>query len=205
MRQKQDIRLAARLVKGDAGAFNVFFDTYFPRIYRFALVRVQGDHDLAEETAQAVLCQALSGMDTYRGEAPMFSWLCTFARHELYRQLKARGRAQGDVPLSEENPAVRAALESLLAAVGDSPDTLTEKAQIRRLVQVAMDHLPSLYADVLERKYVHGEPVRVIARIIGKSEKAVESTLTRARNAFRDCFVTLIEEETHGPRGDFAA
>lgn len=204
MKQEADIRLANRLLKGDLKSFDAFFNSYFPRIYRFALARMDQDHDLAEETAQIVLCQAISKMATYRGEAPLFSWLCTFARYEITRQCKARVRAQGDVTLTEDNPAVRAALESLLAETGNDPRVLAHRDQVQRLVKVALDHLPAIYADTLERKYVHGDAVREIARRLGKSEKATESTLTRARAAFRDAFATLIGEELHRGQGGFA-
>lgn len=195
MRKNADKELAKRLLNGDERSFDAFFSDYFPRVYRFALVRLDGDHDLAEETAQLVLCQALSKLGTYRGEAPLFSWLCTFARHEISAQRKARGRAQGDTPLVEDDPVIRAALESLLSNASDDPDIAVYQAELGRLVQVALDHLPSLYADSLECKYVHGLSVRDIARRIGKSDKATESILTRARSAFRECFRTLIDEE----------
>lgn len=204
MQQKADKKLAARLIQGDAKSFDAFFNSYFPRIYRFALVRLNHDHDLAEETAQVVLCQALSKMSTYRGEAPLFSWLCTFARYEMSKQRKASVRAQGDVELSEDNSMVRAALESLLAESGSDPQAIAHQAQMHRLIGVAMDHLPALYADALEHKYVYGESVRDMATSFGKSEKAMESTLTRARVAFRDAFTTLVDEAFHSGQSGFA-
>ncbi|MBT8061396.1 MAG: RNA polymerase sigma factor [Gammaproteobacteria bacterium] len=195
MPQHADKKLAARLLKGDRASFDLFFNNYFPRIYRFALVRLGYDHDLAEETAQTVLCQALSKMSTFRGEAPLFSWLCTFTRYEISRQVKARGRAQGDTELREEDPSVRAALESLLCTTRNDPDVAAYQQELSRLVLVTLDYLPSLYADALERKYVHGDSVRAIASRIGKSEKATESILTRARAAFREAFESLVAEE----------
>ena len=199
MQENTDKKLALRLMQGDKNSFDVFFNSYFPRIYRFALVRLDHDHDLAEETAQIVLCQAISKMSTYRGEAPLFSWLCTFSRYEISKQRKARVRAQGETPLTEDDPAVRAALESLLSTTSNDPDVATYQAELSRLVCVALDHLPSLYADTLECKYVHGYSVRDIASRIGKSEKATESILTRARTAFRDCFESLVHEKQHNP------
>ena len=205
MRENADKKLAERLLKGDRRSFDVFFNTYFPRLFRFALVRLDNDHDLADETAQVVLCQAISKMDTYRGEAPLFSWLCTFCRFEVSKQRKARSRAQGDKPLVEDDPSVRAALDSLLAESRRDPDAEVYQSEIRRLVAVAMDHLPSAYADVLEFKYVRELSVDDIARQIGKSSKATESLLTRARSAFRDCFRTLIEEEQSGRDDELSA
>jgi RNA polymerase sigma-70 factor (ECF subfamily) len=195
MQKHADLRMVSRLLRGDQATFDAFFAGYYPRLYRFALVRLDNDHDLADETAQTVICQALSAMHSYRGEAALFSWLCTFCRHEISKQLKARKRAQGDVPLREDDPAVRAALESLLSTGSTDPDRLVYRTEIARLVKVTLDSLPSLYANVLESMYVHELPVRDIARRIDRSPKATESILTRARAAFRDAFRTLIDEE----------
>jgi RNA polymerase sigma-70 factor (ECF subfamily) len=199
MQQSADKKLAERLLNGDNQAFDVFFNTYFPRIYRFALLRLNHDHNLAEDTAQIVLCQAISKMSTYRGEAPLFSWLCTFCRFEISKQRKARGRAQGEATLTEDDPLVRSALDSLLSATGNDPDVVAYRVELSRLVSVALDHLPALYADALECKYVHGYSVRDIASRIGKSEKATESILTRAKVAFRECFASLNHGEQPNP------
>ena len=190
-----DKKLARRILEGDQQSFDVFFNTYYPRLFRFALARLDNDRDLADETAQLVLCQALSRLDSYRGEAPLFSWLCTFCRFEVSKQRKARQRAQGDTELTEDDPAVMAALDSLLAASGSDPDISVYQAEVRRLVKVAMDYLPSLYADALEAKYVNELSVNEIAALIGKSPKATESILTRAREAFRESFKSLLNTE----------
>lgn len=194
MSENPDLKLAQRLMAGDARSFDVFFESYFPRLFRFSVARLDGDEDLAEETAQVVLCQALSKMRTYRGEAPLFSWLCTFCRHEISRQRKARQRAQGERTLAEDDPVVKAALESLPAESSGEPDVALYEYELRRLVKVALDYLPSLYADVLEAKYVHDLSVVEIADRLGKSPKATESILTRARSAFRDSFRVLCRQ-----------
>ena len=38
----EDRELARAMLEGDERAFTRFFDTYFPRVYRFALPRVNG-------------------------------------------------------------------------------------------------------------------------------------------------------------------
>jgi RNA polymerase sigma-70 factor (ECF subfamily) len=195
MVEHADKKLVARLLKGDRRSFDAFFNSYFLRMYRFALVRMDYDHDLAEETAQEVLCQAISKMATYRGEASLYAWMCTFCRHEISKQRKASKRALGDTALREDDPEIQAALESLLSATSYNPDVALYQTEVSRLVKVALDNVPALYADTLESKYVHGMSVRDIAKRIGRSSKAVESILSRARGAFRDSFGTLIHEE----------
>lgn len=196
MRLSADQKLANRVLEGDQRSFDAFFRQYYPRLYRFALVRLDRDQDLADETAQLVLCQALDKLHTYRGEAPLFAWLCTFCRYEIHKQRKARNRAQGDVELTEDDPSVSAALDSLLAASASDPDVETYQLEVGRLVQVAMDQLPTLYADVLEAKYVKDLSVEEIAGQLDKSTKATESILTRARKAFREAFKTLTDMDS---------
>jgi RNA polymerase sigma-70 factor (ECF subfamily) len=48
-----------------------------------------------------------------------------------------------------------------------------------------LDFLPAHYGDALELKYVDGLTVAELAAHLGRTEKATESLLTRARDAFR--------------------
>ena len=71
-----DQTLAARALRGDERAFNELFETYFPRLFRFALRRV-ADEDIAEELVQSTLIKAMRSLASWRGEASLFTWLCT--------------------------------------------------------------------------------------------------------------------------------
>lgn len=189
-RPGEDKQLVQRILGGDRAAFRLFFDDHFPRLFRFALVRVDRNEDLAEEVAQATLCQAMQKLATYRGEAPLFSWLCTFCRHELYR----RGRKRREVEGLEDTPELQAAIESLEAGEDSDPEACLQRTEVANLVQTTLDRLPTKYGNVLEWKYLKDESVDRIAGRLGVGAKAAESTLTRARGAFRDAFATLTRE-----------
>jgi len=79
----KDRVLIKRMRAGDEEAFEQFFETYFQPVYRFALARVGQEMELAEEIAQATICKALEKLGTYRGEAALFSWLCSICRFEI--------------------------------------------------------------------------------------------------------------------------
>jgi len=178
------------MLAGDERAFEEFFEGHFPGLYRFAMTRLSHNEDAAEEVAQATICKAITKLGTYRGEAALFTWLCTFCRHEIsayYRRNKMRIR---HVDLIEDTPEVRAALESASGML-QGPEAAFDRAEIGRLVQVALDQLPSHYGNALEWKYLEGLTVKEIARRLRLSPKAAESLLTRAREAFRDGFSAL--------------
>jgi RNA polymerase sigma-70 factor (ECF subfamily) len=179
-----------RILDGDEQAFEVFFGEYFSRLYRFAMARLEGNEDTAEEVVQATLCKVIDKLVTYRGEAALFSWLCTICRHEISSYYRRQNRQAREVDLIEEIPEVRAALESLAVAENDLEHDLHRK-EIARLVQVTLDYLPARYGNALEWKYIEGLSVKEIASRLRVSAKAAESLLTRARQAFRDGFSEL--------------
>ena len=187
----RDLELARRMLQGDEASFNEFFDGYFPVLYRFAMARMNRDADGAEEVVQTVLGKAISKLGTYRGEASLLTWLCTFCRHEISAHFERAGREGRTAHLSEEIPEVAAALESLSSLAGDGPEEALRRQEIMRLVHVTLDRLPVRYADALEWKYIEGLSVVEIAERLGSTAKAAESMLTRARAAFRDGFHTL--------------
>jgi RNA polymerase sigma-70 factor (ECF subfamily) len=187
------------MIRGEESAFQEFFADYFPGLYRFALARAGQDEDAAEEIVQAALCKAVARIESYRGEAALFTWLCTFCRHEISAYYQRRRREPPRRDLVEEAPEVRAALESLAGtADAGSPEAALRRQQEAHRVQVALDHLPPRYADALEWKYIEGVSVKEIAVRLGASAKAAESLLTRARDAFRDCFAALGEGALDG-------
>jgi RNA polymerase sigma-70 factor (ECF subfamily) len=178
------------MLAGEEAAFASFFDAVYPALYRFALARLAGDADAAGDVAQMTICKAIAKLHTYRGEAALLTWVCVFCRREIYaRHRQQAGRVH--VPFAEDEPEVRAALESLRHAADDDPGASLDRRSLAAFVQRVLDHLPAHYADALEWKYIDDLPVQAIATRLGLGAKAAESLLTRARAAFRDAFATL--------------
>lgn len=179
-----DRALVRRMLRGEEHAFDEFFDGHFPGLFRFALARLGGNEDAAEEVAQATLCKAIPKLATFRGESALFTWLCTFCRHEIHARLRGR-RLDSIDELSES------ALGRIATSPDESPADELERKEMGHLVHVALDRLPSHYGSALEWKYLEGLSVIEIAERLTVSPKAAESTLTRARDAFREVFRSL--------------
>jgi RNA polymerase sigma-70 factor (ECF subfamily) len=186
-----DRDLVGRMLAGDEVAFRQFFDSHFPALFRFAMTRLGHDEDAAEEVAQTTLCKVLRKLHTYRGEASLLTWACTFCRWEISAWQAQRGRRGAAVELIEEAPEVRAALESLAAIGEPGPRERLLRQEVGDLVRLTLDQLPSRYGSALEWKYVDGLSVKEIADRLDLGPKAAESLLTRARQAFRDAFGAL--------------
>jgi RNA polymerase sigma-70 factor (ECF subfamily) len=195
-----DMALARRLLAGDEPAFEEFFAACFPPLYRFAMARLGGNEDAAEDIVQRVLIRSLDRLHTYRGEAALLTWVCTLCRHEISGWRARAGRAR-DISLSDDRPEMRAYLDVLAAVDVGDPEAALSRRELSGLVQLTLDHLPARYGDVLEWKYIEELSVGEIAGRLGVGYKAAESLLTRARAAFRDGFSFITGEgpERLGP------
>jgi RNA polymerase sigma-70 factor (ECF subfamily) len=197
----RDRALVKKLLKGDEEAFSAFFERHFSGLYRFALSRLR-DAEAAEEVAQATLCKAVRALATYRGEASLFAWLCTFCRHEIHAHLKAAERRPEPIGFVDDLPEIRAVLESAGVDMPlGSPEMDLRRKELARWVQTALDHLPPHYGQALEWKYLEELPVKEIARRLDLAPKAAESLLGRARAAFRESFDLLRTPELLPKKG----
>ena len=171
--------LKRALLAGEPAALRAFHDACMRPLYSFCYHRLGRDHHSAEEVVQETLLLALERIAQFEPERGcLHTWLAYLARNSIRRANEHRRRFvkidSGRVPASPE-------LE----------DAGVETAA---LVGVALERLPARYRTVLERKYVRGESVHAIAAAEATSEKAVESLLGRAREAFRRVFTGLTSQ-----------
>jgi RNA polymerase sigma-70 factor (ECF subfamily) len=181
---QDDRHLVRRMLAGDDQAFGEFCARYLSRLYRFALHRLRGNEDLALEMVQATTCIALAHLGSYRGEAPLVSWLFSICRHEIHRHFRRLPRRPIGVGLLTELDQNSA--QQSLRAESPTPEEALQIREREALVHEILDRLPGRYGDALEWKYIEGLSVREIAVRLEVSPKAAESLLTRARVAFRD-------------------
>jgi RNA polymerase sigma-70 factor (ECF subfamily) len=186
-----DAQLIAAMLAGDERAFRAFFDAYFPRVYRFALLRLAGDDDLAKEVVQATLVKAMRHLAGYRQEAALFSWLCQICRRQIVDQVRAREREAKHVVLLDGSAAARAILELVEAPAADEPQHIYDTAESRQLVHSVLAALPGRYGQILELKYIDGRTVEEIGATLGIGQTAAQSMLARARPAFRTALEAL--------------
>ncbi len=188
-----DRAVVRRILNGDQAAFRQVFDSYFPRLYRFALARLDGDHDAAAEVVQQAFCNAVEALERYRGEAALYTWFCGICRNALIDYCRRTRRTSHVHAPLEDDAGVRGILELLTAPASTHPDVAAWRRDVGRLVEATVDALPDHYATVLEWKYVDELPVAEIADRLGVGLKAAESLLTRARAAFREAIRSVAE------------
>jgi RNA polymerase sigma-70 factor (ECF subfamily) len=124
--------------------------------------------------------------------------LCTICRNEINDYVARVARERKHVVLTEDLPDVRAAVDALAAPESDEPESNFRRLETTRLIQVALDQLPTHYGDALEWKYVYGYSVEEIATKLGLGFEAAQSLLARAKRAFQDVYGTLTRDLVSG-------
>jgi len=192
-RRADERSLVEALLDGDEGAYDRLFAEYFPGVFRFALSRLGRDEELAQEMVQSTLVTAFERLETFRGEAQLMSWLCGICLNLIRDHRRRQGRRGGTVELdaSVEEGGSPLLLEGLVDE-REGPGDALERRQRAAQVHETLDLLSEAHARALQWKYIEGLPVREIAQRLAVGEKAAESLLTRARDAFRRRYQRLM-------------
>lgn len=180
----RDRALARRMQRGDARAVAEFCATFLPRVYRFALHRVDEPAD-AEDVVQIVITNAARHIGSYRGEASLLAWLLAICRRELFRHGAAEQR-RGVLISSDEEDVFGALAARLAAPAADEPHAAAERLELSAWVRERLDELPDHHAMALELKYVEGLSSQEIGSRLAISDAAAQSLLARARRSFKE-------------------
>lgn len=172
-----DAALALQIAGGNAGALEQMMRTHNRRLFRVARSILQDDAD-AEDALQEGYIRAYRNMASFRGEASLSTWL---TRIIVNQALEGR-RRRSHIPQSEGD------IEELAGAMesGETPESLTMRAQLRRLIEASIDGLPETYRTVFILRAVEGSSVEETAASLGISEANVKTRFLRARALLRD-------------------
>jgi len=168
-----------------SNALEHMYREYRERLYHFVLLRVNGDAHIAEDVVQEAFAAALLAFARFRANSSPYTWLCSIAQHKIADHYRRQP------PASNESVNLDLLAESLGEdeSYGSSIERWLDAKDDRDAVRRALDELPPDHRNVLRYKYFDGLSVAEIGLEIGRSPKAVEGLLARARRAL---YATLV-------------
>ncbi len=95
-----DEDLVAGVLAGSREHFDRLYETYFERVYRFALKRLD-DPEEAEEVTRAVFVAVCNALPNRAGEPGLAEWILGITRNEVNRRLCLRRRLSPERPSNE--------------------------------------------------------------------------------------------------------
>jgi len=172
-----DSELVAQILSGSREHFELLYEAYFPRVYRFALKRLR-DAAEAEDVAQEVFFTVFNVLGSYQGTAPLLIWVFGITRNTVNRRFRRKR-----VPIeSLDAPEAR-------EVAGGSPavDRALDARRMLRLCEKAIERdLTPLQRRIFHLKHLRRQSIRTIARALGKSEDAIKANLYRMRMALAE-------------------
>ena len=177
---KPDSELLRLMRCGSHAAMEEVYRRYLPSVWRYVYSRVDGDRYAAEDVVSETFLAAVNSLKRLDPDSgPIYSWLIGIVRHKLqdWRRLRRRMSGSSETDCGSVSPVDSA-----------NPQDHLEAAERRRRVADAMATLSDDDRIVLEWKYIEELTVRQIADRTGRTEKAIENVLYRARKAFRMAF-----------------
>ncbi len=165
-----ETRLRAAVLAGDEAAWRAWYDACADRIERYVRWRCGGVNDLAGDVLQETWLVAVRKIADFDPQAGSFrQWLRGIAGNTVRNHLRNHRLAASRK-------------QSLNGDEAASVPTDDEKAY---RMAAALAELSPPHERVLRAKYLDGRSMCQLAAASGKSVKAIESLLSRARAAFR--------------------
>lgn len=167
--------LVAKILQGNKKAVNQFYRKYQRPLFSFVRKRVKSNQD-TEDIVQETLVSALNSLPNFKFKSSLFSWLCAIARHEtvdFYRKQKIKTILFSKMPFLEE-----------VADQALGPEGKQLRRELQQEIKTVLKQLSEGYFKILRLKYIDGLSMKVIAKKMAITVKAVESRLSRARRQF---------------------
>jgi RNA polymerase sigma-70 factor (ECF subfamily) len=169
--------LVSAVLRKDRKAVAEFVAGHVDSVYAYVTHRLAPRVERVDDLVHDVFVAALGSLQTFRGTSPLRHWLLGIARHKVedfYRQQL------------REPDAIAAPGEPEEPAAGEPIEEQIDRARAAEKTQRIMQLLPAAYSTVLLWRYWESRSVRDIAEATGRTEKAVERLLARARTRFRE-------------------
>jgi RNA polymerase sigma-70 factor (ECF subfamily) len=177
--------LLARMQAGDDDAFEMCVRTHCGQML-FVARRILRNEEDASDAVQDAFLSAFKGINQFKGQSRLGTWLHRIALNAALGRLRSRQR-------HPEKP-----IEDLLPHFGDgehqvdppvpwtaSPESTVQDQETRELVQRCISQLPETYRIVLLLRDIEGLATEETAQILGTSTAVIKTRLHRARQALR--------------------
>lgn len=177
---ESDNTLVDRILAGEPALFEHIMRRHNQRLFRAARAILNDDAE-AEDVMQEAYTRAFAHLGQFRGDAQLATWLTKIAVHEALARVRRRRRL---APLPPDDDVE--ALPMPDRPTPPNPEREANNAELRRLLEGAIDELPETYRTVFVLREVEGLSTAMTAECLGVSEEVVKTRLSRARVRLRD-------------------
>lgn len=174
----EDMALVSAVLRKDRKATAEFVDRYSDHIYGYVRSRLAPRYEQVEDLVQEIFLSAWEGLIHYRATGSLQAWLMGIARHKVKDYYRERLRTPESIEYADPDPDRSTSAAEI--------HQILEQDQLRKNTQRVLAALPEQYRLALIWRYWEKSSAREMALKTGKTEKAIERLLARARTEFRE-------------------
>ena len=184
--QKKDKWL--RLLRsGDHGAFARFIDKYKETVF-LCCRRLGLREDEAEDVASETFMAAYKGLQRYRGQAELSTWLWSIAYRRTVSYLR-RNRKKLQLEAEPDD------FQPLVSSQEQGPAAAIQGQETEKIVWQAVEGLPRLWSMAIILYYREEKSIIEIAQIMQTKENTIKTYLFRARQRLKKALAPAFGED----------
>jgi len=158
--------------------FKSVYRSYIDEIYQYVYLRTGLNHAISEDITQEIFMDVYKGLSGFKGLCSERTWVFKITKNKLNNFYRKQYNSKIEFVEIDDYIA-----EHLVDPAQDIQENMIKHFE-REKVRICIESLSEQYRTVIILKYIDGKSVKDIASIVGKSPKAIESVLQRAKNTF---------------------
>lgn len=179
-----DEAVIRRVMAGDKASYEQIMRKYNRRLYRIVRSYLQ-DEDEIEDVIQDAYIRAYEQLSRFEGRSSFSTWLIRIAINEALARVRHRSRLQPILP--EISDGTNSAEEtSIRLSNHETPLGTLMNAELKEILEQAVDRLPEKYKSVFLMREVEGMSIAETSDSLAISEGNVKVRLNRAKEMLRE-------------------
>jgi len=178
MTREEENVLVAKVQNGDSASFEKLVLENQTKVYNLAL-RMVGNEEDAFDMSQEAFIKAYNAISNFRCDSRFSVWLYRLTTNVCLDFLRSEGRrSHGSLTYMSDDEDDK---ELEIPDERFSPETITEKKELRETVNRGLMSLPKDYRAILLLREIDGLSYEEIAEALSLEEGTVKSRIFRAR------------------------
>jgi len=175
---RSDVDVIRDVLAGNTAMFELLMRRYNERAYRAARSIVRDEQE-AEDVMQQAYVNAFTHLHQFTGSAQFSTWLTRIVINEALARVRRQNRHQ---PFRDGHPTVTSLMRH---DPSENPERQAFNAELRGLLEQAIDTLPDGIREVFVLREVEGLSTADVADALGVSDDVVKTRLSRGRATLR--------------------
>ncbi len=187
--KRNEVELARDLLAGKPEAFDRFVEVFRSKVFQYALMMC-GHREDAEEVTQDTLFKVFENFEQLREPERVRAWVFRIARNACYmKRRKSVFAPTQELSIDDFLPHAEGDGGHMKLEIADwsaLPDDQVLRAELREVIQQAIQELPEMYRAVILLRDIEELTTEEAAQVLDVSQEVIKTRLHRARLAVRE-------------------